>query len=31
MINFIVTVGTWALVATVFVGLIVAVWKAFTG
>jgi len=31
MINFIVTIGTWALVATVFAALIAAVWKAFTG
>ena len=31
MINLIVTVGTWILVATVFVAVIVAVWKAFTG
>lgn len=31
MINFIVTVGSYALIITTFGGIIVAIWKELTG
>lgn len=31
MIDFIATIGTGAIVVTIFMGVIVAIWKAFTG